>query len=647
MPLFLVPGKRRAPDLQHAFAAARAGALVEANRLAGLDEFHAGAFEDDRGRAIELDGLAGSGTRPVQMQRVGVRDNGDAQRTQNSLDADGLRLRPHQRDACSRVRLRTGHGGGGVVQHAHRDVVLVVHRVGDARHATGEEGGIAHEGECLLARLDHRKALGNRDARAHAQAGVHRIKRLGVAQRVAADVAAEDAVAGLAQGGFHRIERAAMRAARAQHRRARGSFGGRLAIGQRCSRGAKHLFRLGKLNAEERTQLGGDGIHRVLAPVGGLAGELAVHGIARTRCAGELEHLVFQNVVQLLEADHVGKAFGEPGGSSGRERIRGSHLHNAVGRQGFHRLAPSGAAHGAVAALAMRRQNRGSRRTFSPDQLPLGNLRFQQAKRLARIGVRNTAGNDAERRSLPHLQFVVELVIFSGREIACDLRQALVDFPMALERALGEDNPLRVALKAFGLARLGFLGNVDIGRGMADSRGGAHDNRRAVLLGKVVGSAHHGAALLGRCRVEHRHLRELGEAAGVLLGLRRDGARVVGHVEHGAALHAHVVQRHKRVTGNIQAHLFAGVQGARTGVGSASQQLQRRLFVGRPFNMHALGAPGRVFGGDGLYHLGRRSARIARAYAHARFEGSMGKGLVALQEFFRHEWSFRPEPYRP
>ena len=217
---------------------------------------------------------------------------------------------------------------------------------------------------------------------------------------------------------------------------------------------------------------------------------------------------------------------------------------------------------------------------------------------------------------------------------------------MALERALGEDNPLRVALEAFGLARLGFRGNVDIGRGMADARGGAHDYRRAVLLGKVVGGGHHGTALLGSCRVEHRHLRERSEAAGVLLGLRRDGARVVGHVEHGAALHAHVVKRHQRVAGNVQAHLLAGVQGSRPRVSRAGKQLQRRLFVGGPFHMHALGAARRMFGGDGLYHLGRRCARIARAYAHARFEGSMGKGLVALQEFFRHGRSLKPGPYR-
>ncbi len=363
-----------------------------------------------------------------------------------------------------------------------------------------------------------------------------------------------------------------------------------------------------------------------------------MHGVARARGAGELEHLVFQDVVQLLEADHVGKAFGKTAGARCGERVRGAHLHDAVGGQGLCRLAPGRAAHGAVAALALRRQHGRGGRAFGPNQLPFGRLRFQKAKRLARVGVRYAAGNDAEAGALPHLQLRVEEVVGLGAEIARNLGQALVDLPMALVRALREDDPLRVALEALGLARLGFGGHIDVGGCVADARGGAHDDRGGVPLGKVVCRGHHGAALLGRCRVEHRHLREAGEAAGVLLGLRGDGAGVVGHVEHGAALHAHVVQRHQRVAGNVEANLLAGVQGSRAGVGSAGKQLERRLFVGGPFHVHALGATRRMLGGDGLYHLGRRRARIPRAYADARLKGSMGKGLVALQEFFRHRW---------
>ncbi len=364
------------------------------------------------------------------------------------------------------------------------------------------------------------------------------------------------------------------------------------------------------------------------------------------RCAGKLQHLVFQNMVQFLEADHIGKTLGETFSSFGRERVRGSHLHDAVGWQGFHRLAPRRAAHGAEIAFAMRRQNRRSGRAFGPYQLPFGHLRFKQAQRLARVGIRNAAGNDAEAGLFAYLHMRVELVVFRGREIGCDLGQTLVDLAVTLVRTLGEDDPLRVALEALGLARLGFRSDVDVGRGMADARGGTHDNGGAVLLGKVVGGGHHGAALLWRCRVEHRHLRERGEAAGVLLGLRGDGARVVGHVEHSAALHAHVVQRHQRVAGNVQAHLLAGVQGSRTGIGRAGKQLQCRLLVRGPFHVHALGAPRRMLGGDGLYHLGRRRTWIARAHTDARFEGSMGEGLVALQKFFWHGRSLRPEPCR-
>ncbi len=76
--------------------------------------------------------------------------------------------------------------------------------------------------------------------------------------------------------------------------------------------------------------------------------------------------------------------------------------------------------------------------------------------------------------------------------------------------------------------------------------------------------------------IEHGQLREAGEAARVLLGLRRDGAGIVGHEQHHAALHAHVVQAHERVAGHVEPHLLAGEQAARAGIGRAGQQLERR-----------------------------------------------------------------------
>ena len=76
--------------------------------------------------------------------------------------------------------------------------------------AAGEERGVAHERQRLLVRLGHGEALRHRDARAHAQAGVHRIERLGVAKRVAADVPAQHSLTA-AKRLLHGIEAAAVR----------------------------------------------------------------------------------------------------------------------------------------------------------------------------------------------------------------------------------------------------------------------------------------------------------------------------------------------------------------------------------------------------------------------------------------------------
>ena len=145
----------------------------------------------------------------------------DAEAVQHFLNHNGTPPLAHERDARAGVRLAAGHGRGGVVQNGEGDVVAVVHGIGDAGHGAGEERGVAHEGHLLLVRLGHREALSHGDARAHAQAGVHGIKWLGVAERVAADIAAQHRLAS-AERLLHGIEAAAVRAARAQHRRPHG-----------------------------------------------------------------------------------------------------------------------------------------------------------------------------------------------------------------------------------------------------------------------------------------------------------------------------------------------------------------------------------------------------------------------------------------
>ena len=114
-----------------------------------------------------------------------------------------------------------GHGGGGVVEDDERHFRLVVEGVDGARDSRREEGRVADEGEAGGVRLDVADALGDADARAHAEAGVAHVERRGVAERVAADVAAVDGLAS-AHGRLHRVEGGAVRAAGAEDGRTDG-----------------------------------------------------------------------------------------------------------------------------------------------------------------------------------------------------------------------------------------------------------------------------------------------------------------------------------------------------------------------------------------------------------------------------------------
>ena len=170
-----------------------------------------------------------------------------------------------------------------------------------------------------------------------------------------------------------------------------------------------------------------------------------------------------------------------------------------------------------------------------------------------------------------------------------DRRQALVDLAVRLVGATREDDPLGIALETLlgHRARLGGVRHVEERRSVVDARGGPHDDGRAVALGQVEGGLHHGESLIGRSGVEHGQLGERRKAARVLLGLRRDGARIVGHEQHHAALHAHVVQAHERIARHVEAHLLAGEQAARAGVRRAGQQLERALLVRGPLHVDA------------------------------------------------------------
>ncbi len=221
-------------------------------------------------------------------------------------------------------------------------------------------------------------------------------------------------------------------------------------------------------------------------------------------------------------------------------------------------------------------------------------------------------------------------------ELVGDSWQALVHLAVGLEGASREDDPLGVLLEGSGRTRLGALGHVDVGGGVADAGGGAHDDGGVVALGDLEGLLHHGVALLEVLGVEDRDLCEGGKATRVLLGLGRDGAGVVRHKEDEAALDAHVVQAHERVGGHVETHLLAGKEASRACVGGACQHLEGGLLVGGPLDVDAVGHALLLEFGHRLDELRRGRARVAGHHANARLKRGVGKGLVTHNQLLCH-----------
>ena len=396
-----------------------------------------------------------------------------------------------------------------------------------------------------------------------------------------------------------------MRAARAQHRRAdrQGLLGVGVVVGCR-------VFCLRQFgDAEVDGQTGKDVVDIVLAAIARFARQLAVRVVLGMRPARERQQLVLQHMVQLFKHEHIGKPLGELGARALREREGSAHLPETICRQ----------LHAAFV------------RTF-----------LQQAKRLERISGRHAARNDTMTSELAgHASLVDGIECAQNRVrrvIDGNRAQALVDFPMALKGALREDDPTRAAFEALLGDGLGvrFLGNVEECGSMAHTRGRAYDDRRLVTFRKLERRLHHVEALIGRRRVEHRHLGEVAEPARILLGLRRDGTGVVGHEQNRAALHSHVVQAHQRIACHVQAHLLASEQRARSAIRCAGQQLERAFLVRGPLHMDALSSAGGMQLRHGFRHLGRRRPGIARNNAHPRLKCGMGERLVAHKQFLRH-----------
>ena len=224
----------------------------------------------------------------------------------------------------------------------------------------------------------------------------------------------------------------------------------------------------------------------------------------------------------------------------------------------------------------------------------------------------------------------------AARKLGAYFGQALIDVVMRRKRASRENNPLGVTHETlFGhSARHRVVGHIEKRRCVANARGGAHNNRRVIALGKLERLFHHGKALFGGRRIKHGHFREGRITTRVLLGLGRDGTRIVGHIQHHATPDAHVIHAHQRVACHVHTHLLAGIQRARARVRSARQKLKRGFLVRGPLHMHAFCCTLRVKLGDGFHHFRRWRSGVSRHHTHARLKCRMGKRLVSHQELF-------------
>ena len=168
------------------------------------------------------------------------------------------------------------------------------------------------------------------------------------------------------------------------------------------------------------------------------------------------------------------------------------------------------------------------------------------------------------------------------------------------------------------------LHRIDDAARVRDARRKAQDDRRVKLLGKRVGELCHVAALRGVRRLQHQKLRRDRVVARILLVLRGMHARVVGHADHHARVHADVAHRENRVSRHVQADVLHAAEAARAADRRARRDLRRNLFVRRPFAVDLVKQCGRFRN----FRAGR--ARIARDDAHAGLVQAARYGLVAL-----------------
>ena len=253
-----------------------------------------------------------------------------------------------------------------------------------------------------------------------------------------------------------------------------------------------------------------------------------------------------------------------------------------------------------------------------------------------RIGEGDAAGRDAPLRGVCRCRTFCQNEISS---VPVGVRaQRLVagfDLRMVREGQAREDDPAGTVFdEAFRCVHIVFVLIFDVdGRvAVVHTGGGAQEDRRAVLLGKVERCLDHFIGFFRCGGVEAGELGKGRERPGVLLGLRRDGTRVVGDEDDHAALHAHILEAHEGVGGHVEADLLHGHQRAGTGIGGAGGELHGGFFVDGPFDVGVFSFPF----GDRLQNFRGGGAGVTADDVDACRQRAERDGFVAHQEFGMH-----------
>ena len=324
-----------------------------------------------------------------------------------------------------------------------------------------------------------------------------------------------------------------MRTSGTQHRRADGQGG-------RCFR--RRLLR--HVPAEEFCEIGGDAVRGVLAGCPDIAGQLAADIRPQLIFAADINQRAFDHRIQLFDAQHLIQAFQELGSELFRERERRCDMQDAR----------------CVAAL----------------------------KRIGGIGAADAVNGDAAAGFRRDCR--CDRIAGIGRKDLGKLRVAPLNIDMRLIGKAREDHPFGgIADEALRLMLFVFLLVPDSygGIAVADSGGGAEQHGGMVFFGVGKRLADHVICFLHAGGVEAGELGIHGKGARILLGLRGNGAGVVGNEDDHAALDADIGEAHERIGGNIQTDLLHGDHCACTAVGSAGAELQRGFFVDGPFGVKA------------------------------------------------------------